>query len=434
MHVEQFNKQHQHQTSSNIQHHHMSNINIIAFDTETTGLVSDFKTDSLKMNLQVEPFVVQLAWVVASIDTTTGEFEIIKQVNHLILPRRSDTASYDEMPQQAFDVHHKSYEDCMLTGIHMNVALQELQNAIVEFDVTCLVAHNARYDTRMLDYECVRCNHGRFMLTQHIVCTQRLSKPFAQAGAIPANLMSIYKFFVGHEFENAHDAFADVLACLQVFASCCKAVGVWPVKHSIMSVQAYSNGYHKSMPTWQQPMLWNDCVEIDCVFVDDVSTKHVAWQKQLHIKQSQYDETACKEYNVDIEACKVGYAPQVAMQLLSHYIQCASIVVVHGAKFQLSIMHSMFVKQHVHDAFLLKPYIIDTNIFACYLLPQLAANLQYVTRDDLWQHFNGSKPTVDVIAAKSVVSNFIDMLHSNELQQNQDALYKSMICLQHLAN
>lgn len=129
----------------------MSNISIIAFDTETTGLVSDFKTDSLKMNLQVEPFVVQLAWVVASIDTATGKFEIIKQVNHLILPRRSDTASYDEMPQQAFDVHHKSYEDCMLTGIHMNAALQELQNAIVEFDVTCLVAHNARYDTRMLD-------------------------------------------------------------------------------------------------------------------------------------------------------------------------------------------------------------------------------------------------------------------------------------------
>lgn len=411
-------------------------INALFFDTETTGLVSDHKPQPQQMNLDSEPFVVQLAYVIAKIDKKTGKFEILKQVNHLIRPQRHDcqgmpTYSYAEMPQQAFEVHHKSFEACC-NGVEMIEALKEMQQLIADYNVTCLVAHNARYDTRLLDYECVRCNFNRWIVAKHIVCTQRMSKPFAQAGAIPATLMSIYKFFVGHEFPNAHDAFADVLACLQVFVCCCKAVGVWPVKNSIMSVQAYSNGYHKTMPTWHQPMQWNDCVEIDCVMSDE--HQNVVLNKQLHIKQSQYDETACKEYNVDIEACKVGYKPQVAMQLLSHYIQCASIVVVHGAKFQLSIMHSMFVKNNVHDAFLLKPYIIDSNILACYLFPGMAANLLYVTRDDLWQHFHGSRPGVETTAAMSVLQNLIDMIASKELLENQDAWFKSMVCLQQFAN
>lgn len=394
-------------------------LNVLVFDTETTGLIEDFKTDASQRDLQKEPFVVQLAYVIAKIDMRTLKVDILKQVNQLIKPYRTSDSNFDTMPEQAFNVHHHSFDDCVNDGIDMKLALQTMQQDCQEHNCTCMVAHNARYDTTMLDFESVRCSFERFMLSQHIVCTQRLSKPFAQAAAIGANLMDIYRHFVGHEFENAHDAFADVLACLQVFVSCCARVGVWPVKNSVLAIQAYSNGYHQSIPSWHQPNSWNDCAQIDCVMLDDVERQHVLFEKHLYIKLPLYDETACKEYNVDINKCKAGYTPQIAMQLLAHFIQCANVVVVHGAKFQLSIMHSMFVKYHVHDAFLLKQFVVDSNLLACWMYPQLAANMQYVTRDDLWSWFHkGQKPTIEVSAALSIAINFACMIAQPEITKS----------------
>lgn len=170
---------------------------VLFIDTETTGLGSGAR-------------VVQVAAIVSD-----GPESVRTRFQSLIKP---DGWVIEEGAQA---VHGISVAECAAYGIEAQVAA----HVIERMRQTCgmIVAHNLAFDLRMIksEYAAAKIMDAHFEAMPSY-CTMLASKPLLK---LPGKyndykwpkLVETYQYLFGSAFDGAHDAVADVEACMRVY-------------------------------------------------------------------------------------------------------------------------------------------------------------------------------------------------------------------------
>jgi len=177
------------------------------FDTETAGLPKDFKAKAAANDNW--PRLVQLAWIVTDMD-----LNVLKAESHLIKP----------------DGFVISKEAEKVNGISTEYALEEGENLkdvleVFRKDVrTCCacIGHNIRFDQMVVGSEFLRAGIRDVISGMTGIDTMESSKNYccfrkADGTIKRPKLQELYAFLFGEEFEDAHDALADVTATMKCF-------------------------------------------------------------------------------------------------------------------------------------------------------------------------------------------------------------------------
>ncbi len=176
------------------------------FDTETTGLPRNWKAPVSNVNNW--PRLVQLAFLFYDQDGNQidqGDF-IIKPVGFTI-------------PPDASRVHGITTERAIREGVDLITVLQTFQDMIGK--ATCLVAHNISFDEKIAGAEFLRAGMPDVVAPMRKICTMDRSTQFC---AIPGpygykwpKLSELHRKLFGEDFEEAHNAAADINATARCF-------------------------------------------------------------------------------------------------------------------------------------------------------------------------------------------------------------------------
>jgi DNA polymerase-3 subunit epsilon len=178
----------------------MGNMIALFFDTETTG----FKTSTFT------PEIVQIGALLQDMESgkVVGELNLICQAANPIPPVVSE-------------IHGITDDLSARFGVKQAVADGMFATLASKADV--VVAHNIEFDLGIID--------GAWQTSRAILkskpqfCTMRSCSPIKDmprkhAGKTQyCKLADAYRYFYEQDFDNAHDAMADVRACRDVFLS-----------------------------------------------------------------------------------------------------------------------------------------------------------------------------------------------------------------------
>ena len=178
---------------------------LLIYDTETTGLPKDYKAHV--HDLDNWPRLVQLAWIVTDNDGKTLTYR-----NHII-------KTSVPIPTAASDIHGITDEISQSQGIDIIRALVEFRVAAQICDVHA--GHNVNFDRKIVGAEFIR--YGMEEAYEHMKTSTRICTMIKSTKAVglrnPGNnrpkwpkLQELYFFLFGENFEDAHDAMADVSA------------------------------------------------------------------------------------------------------------------------------------------------------------------------------------------------------------------------------
>jgi DNA polymerase-3 subunit epsilon len=187
-------------------------MNILFFDTETTGLVKRGKAPSHPD----QPFLMQLGALLDVGGTPAAT------VNMLVQPN----GRFKSVEPKAFEAHGISIEDCEDRGLPIEDVIDLFMMMAENADL--IVAHNIDFDQLLIECEFARLNSERapsdILCGKPTLCTMKKLTPICKirkldgrAGWKWPKLQEAYEFFFGEKFDGAHDAFADITATRRVF-------------------------------------------------------------------------------------------------------------------------------------------------------------------------------------------------------------------------
>ena len=183
--------------------------NKMIVDTETNGL--GFKTD-----------VLQIAWIVIN-----DKHEILTRGNMLIKNRKNRPA--------AFLINKISDEDLEKKGVLFYDVISQFIDDLNMCDT--VIGHNVQFDIKAICNDITKsgisiCDPDGNKIDnifegKKIECTMKMYKKFLEPiekkrqtnGQEPLSkkLCEMYKYFFGTDFDNAHDAMADVMATFECY-------------------------------------------------------------------------------------------------------------------------------------------------------------------------------------------------------------------------
>lgn len=178
------------------------------FDTETTGTPKDYKAHA--SNTDNWPRIVQLAWLLQE-----DNGDILSQGNMIIKPEGF------EIPEDAAKVHGITTEIALEKGIPLKDVMRHFFTALQMANV--VVGHNINFDAHVVDSEFYRI-HGKCyvehmkQLDTMIPSTNFCKIPKAKGyGYKWPKLQELHMKLFECEFDDAHDAFADITATSRCF-------------------------------------------------------------------------------------------------------------------------------------------------------------------------------------------------------------------------
>lgn len=179
---------------------------LLFFDCETNGLPKDYKASYT--DLDNWPRVISLGWILADI---CGD--VISQKYFLIKPDGW------QMPTEDFWVKNGyTHEENLLKGQPIAEVVDLFMADKMEAEV--LVAHNLNFDHRIVWAEIIRCGRTPKSGMQKI-CTMMSSTKYCnlpgKRGPKWPKMEELYQVLFKKSFDGAHDAGADVKACMQSF-------------------------------------------------------------------------------------------------------------------------------------------------------------------------------------------------------------------------
>lgn len=172
----------------------------LVIDTETTGLFT--KANELDVE---QPWPVQLAVIVLD-----DQLQVTAQVNALIIP--PEGAVWTE---KAMQMHGINPAVVAANGRPAAEVLGELRDLAADAD--CIAAYNLPYDERVVRTSGMRLGLGPIFpqpseTVEHLCIMEWASWKLGAR----YRLAQAYKQLTGKRIENAHDAFADTLAAVEV--------------------------------------------------------------------------------------------------------------------------------------------------------------------------------------------------------------------------
>lgn len=180
------------------------------FDTETTGVPQNY--DAPISDLQNWPRLVQLSWILCDQqgnDIETGN-DIVKPNGFII-------------PEAASKVHQITTIYAIETGADLSTVLNKFIS--VSKQAKYLVGHNVSFDINVVGAELLRIKSDYSIANKDSIDTMLKSINYC---AIPSGLsygdkykwpklQELHKKLFGYEFEDAHDAMADIRATKKCF-------------------------------------------------------------------------------------------------------------------------------------------------------------------------------------------------------------------------
>lgn len=177
------------------------------FDTETTGIPRDYQascTDSENW-----PRLVQLGWILTDAQGCT-----LNEGNRIVRPEGF------VIPTAASDVHGITTERALREGRDLREVMLEFYQDL--YRCTHLVGHNIQFDLKIMGAEYYRLGYDhRCMIARPAICTMQATIEFCNIpgkyGPKWPRLQELYFKLFGREFEDAHDAMADIQATRECF-------------------------------------------------------------------------------------------------------------------------------------------------------------------------------------------------------------------------
>ncbi len=178
------------------------------FDTETTGLPKNWQAPVSDLNNW--PRIVQLAWILSEDNGNQ-----IASQNYIIKPEGF------LIPEESSRVHGISTEKALKEGVNLEKALSDFSYDLSKSNL--LIAHNINFDQKIIGAEFLRKNVetnlndiSKFCTMQSTTNYCRIEKQNGYGYKWP-RLEELHLKLFNKNFDNAHDALADVRACARCF-------------------------------------------------------------------------------------------------------------------------------------------------------------------------------------------------------------------------
>ncbi|MBA7614616.1 DNA polymerase III PolC-type [subsurface metagenome] len=176
------------------------------FDTETTGLPRNWKAPVTDLNNW--PRMIQIAWILSDNKGNRVESNdfIIKPENYKI-------------PFEVSKVHGITTEKAINEGQDLETVLKAFNELIGQVDY--IVAHNIRFDEKILGAELLRKGINSDFGRKRKLCTMQASTNYCKIsgpyGYKWPKLSELHIKLFGEDFDEAHDASVDINATEKCF-------------------------------------------------------------------------------------------------------------------------------------------------------------------------------------------------------------------------
>lgn len=191
----------------------------LIFDTETTGLIPKYTRINSKTDLTKLPYIVQISWILFDNKTQT----ILNEQDHII--KMNEGIS---IPIEASNIHGITNEISQTKGKPINDVLKLFLDDMKKTHYA--VAHNIKFDEKMINIECLRnniCNK----ITNNVInyCTVLNSVELCKIKTICKKTGKEYNKYPKLEelnnflfnekdtLKNLHNSLADILICLRCY-------------------------------------------------------------------------------------------------------------------------------------------------------------------------------------------------------------------------
>jgi len=176
------------------------------FDTETTGLPKNWKAPVT--NVDNWPRMIQLAWIL-----TDAEGNQLENSSCIIKPENFT------IPAEASNVHGITTQRAIEEGVDLTETLVHF-NSLIEKS-SFIVAHNIKFDEKIIGAEFLRKAIDSKLFKKKRLCTMDASTNYCRIpgryGFKWPKLSELHIKLFGKDFENAHDASADINATEKCF-------------------------------------------------------------------------------------------------------------------------------------------------------------------------------------------------------------------------
>ena len=186
-----------------------TNMRILFFDTETTGLPRNYNAPL--DDFENWPRLVQIAWIEAP-DPVEQRGQV-KTFDTIIKPDGWD------VPEEASKVHGITTERAALEGMPIKNALSMFSIALAQADM--VIGHNVSFDRNIVGSEMLRAGFENSLKDKPRLCTMIYGTHFCN---IPGNrgpkwpkLTELYQKLFSETMPSAHNAKADVWATAKCF-------------------------------------------------------------------------------------------------------------------------------------------------------------------------------------------------------------------------
>ncbi|MBP5360753.1 MAG: SEL1-like repeat protein [Bacteroidaceae bacterium] len=178
----------------------------IFFDTETTGVPRDYNAPA--SNTRNWPRLVQLGWIV-----TDEEGNVLSQGNEIVKPEGF------VIPADAARVHGITTERAQREGKPLREVIEAFLKDAER--AKCIVGHNISFDQKVVGAELYRLGIPDTISTAKSLCTMQTGTDYCKIpgyyGYKWPKLQELYHKLFGCDFEDAHDALADITATKKCF-------------------------------------------------------------------------------------------------------------------------------------------------------------------------------------------------------------------------
>lgn len=176
------------------------------FDTETTGVPINYNRPA--RDTKNWPRLVQLGWILTDKDGI-----ILNKGNEIVKPNGF------EIPTDASMVHGITTEKARQIGKPMEDVIKLFLNDVKRAE--CLVGHNISFDQHVVGAELYRLGVRDVISNKQSICTMQCSTGYCKIPGLKGykypKLQELYYKLFGSNFEDAHDAMADITATKKCF-------------------------------------------------------------------------------------------------------------------------------------------------------------------------------------------------------------------------